>query len=1185
MGGENPIATPPRISRLAAPQFRPFVVILSSTMKHCVLWTGLAVSCASLFAAETAGPALAQGPARLLRHPTYHQGKVAFSYLGDIWTATDTGADVRRLTDHKARDIYPRFSPDGTRLAFSSNRDGNYDVFVIPTAGGRPRQLTFHSADDTVVGWSPDGKQVLFSSSRNTGVFPGVATLFAVSVDGGMEKPLPTDWGITGNYSADGAKLAFTRHPSPTSRQHYRGAYAADLWVLTVAGNTFTRVADPDYKGNYFWPMYGPAGDIFVVTDRLPGEAEKGVKFGGPAVMKSVNNIWKISERGGKLVPVTHHTSGNLSCPSISADRKTIVYEEGFGLWKLDVASGRSTEIRLNITSDVKDNDVQLRTISGEADSFSLSPSGKRAAISTHGEIFSIATSRGEVQRVTETFWRETSPRWSPDGKYIAFLSDRSGREEIWIADERGGHLKQVTDADCEKAPITWAPDSKSMLWTGSDRKLRRVTLSDGATVEITASTIGPIGTPQFSPDGQWISYSKPDTLMRTHVYLQPVEGGEEQKVEGEDFLQSGGAKWTPDGRKLVLLGGVGTPGIATLGRTTMQLYSVALTHLTKDPDERDVDSEEQAEAANRRLNPPATTRTVARAEGASGEAAAPARPATASTPKVTVKIEWDGLERRIKKLTSVSGSVSAVVPSPDSKTYAFVASGADDGDGGATAPSVYTVADDGTRLTRISTPPVVTSNEPNDTPRNRTASSGGVGDPQWSRDGRNLYYMQRNGLYSATISTAPSGDTSPSPLSAAISAITSNRTAGSVAPSTTSTSRRVTFTLRFEVDEVAERRQVFEEAWRVMKHRFYDARMHGVDWEAARAKYQPLLAHIGDSDELHSVIMQMIGELNASHTGISGGDNARGGTAERVVTRFPGFDLLADDSGFYKVGHIYKKGPADHDYVRIAPGNFILAVNGKPLKTADNYWKFFNLASGRKLEFRVNSTPETAGAWTVSYEPLSATAQSALEYERWVDDRKKMVDKLSGGEIGYLHIKAMDAVSFRKFQRDLLDRLGRKALIIDQRFNGGGGIDQELLALLNQRVKYQSSRGRDSIEVPRPMQAFFGPMCVLQNERSASDAEMFPDGFRKLGLGKLVGVPTMGAVIGTGSYRLIDGSSIRTPGSGVFTASGENLENYGVQPDVWVDNTPADFLTGNDRQIEKAVEVLRAGMKSTEAQ
>ena len=1140
-----------------------------------------AIVATSLGAAETAGPTIAQGPARLLRHPTYANGKVAFSYLGDIWIAKDDGSDVRRLTDHTARDAYPRFSPDGKQIAFSSNRDGNYDVFVVAASGGKPRQLTFHSADDGVVNWSHDGRKILFVSSRSKGAFPGVTTLFEVTVDGGMEQAIETDWGSSASYSADGSKLAFTRHPASWSRKHYRGAYATDLWLMDVAAKKFTKIGDEDYKGNYLWPMFGRSGQIYFVADRLPEEKEKNVKFAGPEVMKSVYNIWKISERGGKPSQVTHHTSGNLSFPSISADGKTIVYEEDFGLWKLDVASGKSTEIRINITSDVKENEVELRTISSEAEGFSLSPSGKRAAIATHGEIFTIATDRGEVQRVSETFWREQNPRWSPDGKRIAFISDRSGREEIWIADERGKELKQLSHVDCDKSSITWAIDSKSLLWSGSDHKLRRVFIEDGKTEELVASEVGNISTPQFSPDGKWISYSKPDSLLRSHVYVKPLDGGMERRVEGEDFLTSGGAKWTPDGKKLVLLGGVGAPGMASLNRTTMQLYSVALTRIEKNPDDRDVDTEEQAQGPATGARRGRTTGTNAPSdEATNGEGETPRRGGASASPKVEVKIEWDGIERRIKRLSNVGGSVSTVAPSPDSKTYAFIASGADDTDGASGGPSLYTIAEDGSRLTRVSQAPA--ADTAGDAPRGRGAGGGGLGDPQWAKDGRSIYYMQGGGIYSVAVSAAPASDSSSSTTGSGFSG-RGRRGESTPAPAATTTSssptpRRVSFTLRFEVDETAERRQVFEEAWRVMKNRFYDPNMHGVDWAAAKEKYQPLLANISDSDELHTVIMQMIGELNASHTGVSGG--GRGGATERISTRYPGFDLEPDSSGYYKVGHIYKKGPADHDYVRIATGNYILSVNGKPLRTSDNYWRFFNLLTGRRFEFMVNSKPESEGAWVEKIEPLSGTAQSNLDYERWVNERKAMVEKLSNGDIGYLHIRAMDATSFRKFQRDLLDNRGRKALMIDQRFNGGGGIDQELLEILNQRTRYQSWRGRDSVEVPRPVQAFFGPMCVLQNERSASDAEMFPDGFRKLGLGKLVGVPTMGAVIGTGAYRLMDGSSIRTPGSGVFTASGENLENYGVQPDVWVDNTPEDFLAGRDRQVEKAVEVLKSEMK-----
>ena len=1120
-------------------------------MKNRVLASVLALAPALLFSAESAGPTLAQGQARLLRHPAYHSGQVAFSYLGDIWVARENGAELRRLTDHQARDTFPRFSPDGKLIAFSSSRDGNNDVYVVPTAGGKPRQLTFHSAEDNVVGWSPDGGRIIFTSSRNKGAFPTVTTLFEVAVSGGMEKSIETDWGSSASYSPDGGKIALTRHPGTWSRRHYRGSYAVDLWLMDVASKKFTKLGDLDYKGNHLWPMYGQKGDIYFVADRLPDE--KSVKFGGPEVMKSANNLWKISDQGGKPVQVTQHTSGALFFPSMSADGKTIVYEENFGLWKLDVASGRSSEIRITIPSDVKDNDVVLRTISGEADAFSLSPSTKRAAVATRGEIFTIATDRGEVQRVTETFWREQSPKWSPDGKRIAFISDRTGREEIWIADERGEHQKQISDVDSDKTAIAWAPDSKSLLWSGSDRKLRRTFLADDKTEEITSSDVSPVGTPQFSPDGKWISYSKQDKTLRSHVYLLEVNGGEERMIGAEDFLISTNAKWTPDGKKLLLLGGTGAPGMASLNRTSMQLYSVALMPNEKNPDDRDIDTEEQAEAAARR------TKSATTAGGA---------PA-----KVTVKIDWGGLDRRIKQLSRTGGSVTSYAPSPDSKTCAFVAASQDDDGGG--RPTLYSIAEDGTRLTVLAQG---TPTDPEAATRSRFSS--GLSDPQWSKDGRAVFYLQSGGVYSVAVTGAGSGDSTAGTAStAAAGAARGGRSGATAATSSTpsATPRRVTFTIRLEIDEAAQRRQVFEEAWRVMRHRFYDPKMHGVDWAAAKARYQPLLANIADSDELHNVIMQMIGELHASHTGVSGGGDA---PSERVQTRYPGFDLEPDSAGYYKVAHIYAKGPADHDYIKLNVGDFILAVNGKPLKTTDNYWKFFNVITGRKFEFLVGSKPETAGAWIATIEPIGSTPQGNLDYERWVNDRKAMVAKLSNAEVGYLHIRAMNAQSYRKFQRDLLDNLGKKALIIDQRFNGGGGIDQELLEILNQRVKYQSWRNRDSVEVPRPVQAFFGPMVVMQNERSASNAEMFPDGFRKLGLGKVVGVPTMGAVIGTGSYRLMDGSSIRTPGVGVFTASGENLENYGVQPDVWVDNTPADFLAGRDRQIEKAIETLRSEMK-----
>ena len=1081
---------------------------------------------------------------KLLRHPSYHNGKVTFSYLGDIWVANEDGSNVQRLTVHRARDVYPRFSPDGKWIAFSSNRYGNYDVFVIPSDGGWAKQLTFHSAADLVVNWSPDSKRILFQSSRGL-MYPGIPNLYEVSINGGLEHPVPTDWGYWGGYSPDGEKLVFNRHPMVWWRQHYRGSYAADLWVMDIKAKKYTHLADGDYKGNYFWPMYAADGSIYFVSDRLPDESH--VKPGSREVLKSSNNIWKIPAGGGKAVQVTHHESGRLFFPSISSDGKTIVYEQDFGIWKLDTKTGKSTPIKLNIVSDDKENDIETITVRNETEGYDLSPSSKRAAVSAHGEIFSIATDHGDIQRVTQSFSREEDPSWSPDGKWIAFVSDKSGTDQVWMAHEDGTGLKNLSEGDGEKSNIQWSPDSKALIYSGSDHKLYRYDLEGGKTTVIASGQAGNTQGARFSPDGKWVAYSKLDHDLRPHVYVSPSTGGAERRVGNDDLLFSEtNPVWTPDGKRLLFLAGLAQAGSATLRRAFVQVYSVSLTKEEKNPTDRGVDDEEQAQAAEK-LN-------RFRDAQARGEAAKP-----------EVKIEFEGINRRAHQVTHLSDNITTVAVSPDSKLYAFVAVA--DADGRPVA-TLYTIPEDGTQTTTITV--------------NRGAADeeggGGFGGRQissikFSKDGRNIYFLgAAGGLYVVDI-----------PQTALASAGgRGNNAAAAAAPGAGAgrgEPRRVTFTARVEVDHREEWKQVFNESWRVMKHRFYDPDMHGVNWASVKNVYEPLMDYVADQEEMHNVVSQMIGELNASHTGISAPPSQE--DRDRMAqTRFPGFEMEPDASGFYKVSYIYKNGPADKDYVNLNEGDFILAIDGHELKAGDNYWRYLTAVRGEKLYFTVNSKPETAGARLVKVQPINGGAYGTLQYERWVEQRRAMVEKASKGEVGYLHIRSMNAESLRKFERDLVENHDKKALIIDQRFNPGGGIDQELLEILSQR-QYQYTKSRDSVQITRPQQAFFGPMVVMENERSTSDAEVFPDGFRTLGLGKVVGKTTYGAVIGTGAFRLLDGSSIRTPGTGLWNVKGYNLENYGVPPDVDVDNTPEDFLAGRDAQLEKAVQVLQDELKN----
>ena len=549
----------------------------------------------------------------------------------------------------------------------------------------------------------------------------------------------------------------------------------------------------------------------------------------------------------------------------------------------------------------------------------------------------------------------------------------------------------------------------------------------------------------------------------------------------------------------------------------------------------------------------------------------------------VEVRIDWSGMARRARQLTVPGTTIGGLTATPEGHSVAFTVSSAGIGGGRGAAGStdstsgMYIINVESGQLTRVPPAPQVASEGGRGGGRGGAGGGGFGGGMVFARDGRTLYFRSGRNLFAAPINpnAAGGGTQAPAAGRGGRGGAAATGSAQADTPATNATARQVTYTANLEIDHKALRAQVFNEGWRIMKNRFYDARMHGADWGAEKAAYEPLLQYLVDEEELHTVMMMMIGELNASHTGVSGGP----ATSQRTLaTRYPGFDLVSDASGFYKVGHVYKDGPADRDFLKIKEGNFIISVDDHELTTAQNYWQFFTLAPGTKFHFMINDKPAKDGAWEVTINPVSGGEFGTLQYARWVDDRRAMVTKLSNGDIGYLHIRAMDAPSLRQFQLDLAANRTKKALVIDQRFNGGGGIDQELLGILAGR-QYQYTVGRDQgFQTPRP-QNFYGPMVVMQNERSASDAEMFPAGFKALGLGKTVGVPTMGAVIGTGSYTLLDGSAIRTPGSGVWTVTGENMENYGVPPDVYIDNTPADFLKGRDAQIEKAVEVLKADL------
>ncbi len=1069
--------------------------------------------------------------AKLVRYPHYHAGKVTFSYLGDIWTANEDGSNPQRVTVNKARDFRSRFSPDGKWIAFSSDRSGNVDVFVIPSGGGAAKPLTTHSADDELLNWTPDSTGVLFASQRGEDF---MSKLYVTSLDGGMPRNAGPDMGVAGSYSPDGKRLAINRKAQPYWRKYYRGAYQSDVTVMDLAAKTFTDLTD--YDGMDSWPLYGSDGSVYFVSDRDG---------------KGLTNLWRVSDKGGQAEKVTTFTSGDVRFPSISGDGKTIVFEHDFGIWKLDVATRKTTPIKLDITAETQETLVEWRDFNSEVDDYDVAPDGKRIAISIHGEIFTVPTDDGDLVQITESADRDHGVDYSPDGKLLSYVSDKDGRVEIYVTPVDGtAPAKRITNIDALTEGYEWSPDSKSLLLTTSDGKLLKVDADGKETKELIASKYGEINTVHWSPDGKWVVYSRADVTRATDIYLLPSTGGEEKKITFDSSSESS-PRFSSDGKKVYFVRREGDSGNDG-GRPASHVYVVSLEKLDRDPSEPSADTADSGpEAMMRRM--------------------AATRLATAVTGK-SLAIDWDGLKRRTKQVTPATSLVSRFIPANDGKTIIFVGS-----DGGTVGvPTLYSIQDDGKRLTRISSSGINLSDLASpDGARGFRRMPGGMSNLTLTKDGRTIFFQEGDGVYSVPMGGMPvagaespgGGSRSPS-LAALLGGPGGTNTGGSPR-------KKISFNVKVKIDRPGEWAEMFGDAWRTMKHRFYDPKMHGHDWDAMKAKYAPLVEYVGDRHELMNIINEMIGELNASHTGAS----ASGGRGETsgVSTGYLGLDLEADTvAGRYKVSHIYEGGPADADWIKVAKGDFLIAINGQPIKAGEDYDERLNRRLNKKVALTFNTKPVPLGSWTVKYEPISMIAFSDLRYRRWVDGRRTLADGLSGGRVGYLHIKAMDPPSLRKFEKELKEYRHKDALVIDERFNGGGNIEQELLALLIQR-QYEIWHPRGTEPTSRPHTGFFGPKVVLQNWRSASNAEMFPAGFRALGLGKVIGTPTMGAVIGTGSYSLIDGSTIRTPGVGVYLndQARTNMENTGVKPDIFVENTPEDNLKGQDRQLEVAVKEL----------
>jgi tricorn protease len=1090
-----------------------------------------------------------------------NDGRLAFSYHEDIWVADADGSNARRLTANVGSDVGPRFSPDGKWIAFTSNRAGNNDVFVIPSAGGEARQLTYFSGDDQALYWTPDGKAILISSSRGPGAFG--SPLCRLPLDGSPEELMRMPNARLGMLKQDGSLIAYNRALPSTAvwRKGFRGNSAPglavqDLKTGDIAELTNANMRDYQRHVNDVYPMWGADGMIYFASER-----------------DGTYNVWRISPKGGTPQQVTHFKTGGVFYPSISPDGRKIIFQNDFDLWTLEVPNGTPRKLTIPLAFDRKDNDLQVLTTDNLADGFSASPNGDYVAVDFHGDIVIVPSEQGIGERtpVATTAWRERNEEFSPDGKKIAYISDESGDQEVWVFDLATGARRRLTNQPSEKANFVWAANSQKLVHTG-DNKIWEVDLSAAQPQpkELASNPAAGFNIQQYSGDGTWLVYSRRDEDQNSEIYLYDIAAKKEFNVTHSPNAETSAAL-TPDGKTVVFT--------SNRDSATNQLFVVPLAKLTEDPNDPLVRERIRNAAA-------AAGGRGARGGGGGGAGSglpvdsAQGRPAGTTADAAGTapgRIDLDGIEKRANQITRGTVPVTGFFLSNDGRTIYF-ATGAGGGRGGrgpTPAPTPAPAPGRGRGAATTGTEDTGLFAIGIDGRDRRTLATGSFPGMKPTVDRRAIFFRAS----AAAAGQAPTGRGGASAQAQEVHRLVL---------ASPQRAERVNFSLTLRIDRRAEWKQMFEEAWRVMKYRYYRPDMNGYDWAAIKAKYEPLLQYVGTNEDVYDLGNAMIGELSSSHTGVSGPSTR---TMDRLyTTRFLGFEL-EPAGGAYRINHIYRDGPADKEWFDLKVGDYVLAIDGVDIKAGDNYWKILSTTSNEYIPVKVSKTPTGEGAKVVRI--ASVTNLGNIRYEEFVANNRDIVEKATNNQIAYVHIRAMDQTSLERFRNEIDRYWNKKGIIIDVRYNTGGNIDEELLDIIERRP-YMFTNPRSGARTwgRRPQQAIAGPKVMLINQRSFSDGEATPMGFRTLGLGRIVGTPTAGGVIWTGSYALINGGSVRTPGSFAVTYDptkpnnyGINLENYGVPPDVWVQNAPMDEVKGVDRELQAAIDEVMRMLKASPGQ
>ncbi len=1053
-------------------------------------------------------PAVRPAGTKLLRFPNVWRDRVVFSFAGDLWTVGTRGGAAVRLTANPGLELFARFSPDGRYIAFTGQYGGDEQVYVIPSTGGAPRQLTHYPAqgplaerwgfDNQVYGWTPDGKSVLFRSARD-GYLMTDSKLYTVPMSGGGAAALPMPTSGAGQFSPDGAKLVY----SPLwrdfrSEKRYRGGWANKLYIFDLAHPSIERITDGPWTDRD--PMW--IGDaIYFNSDR-----------------SGVFNLYRFDIATRQVTQLTHHQDWDVRWPS--GDAGQIVYEAAGELHIYDTRSMQDRTLWITVPTDDTSSRPQPVNAAENIESHVISPGGGRIAIVARGDVFSVPAEHGVTRNLTQSSGaHDREAAWSNDGKRLAYVSDRSGEEEIYVQDQEGNsEAIALTDHSTARyyAP-RWSGDDQKIAFADNAGRLYVVDVAGKRRVRIAQDPVNLALEYRWSPDGRFLAYSLNDAANFSGVFIWSAADGQSRRVTPPLFNAQTPA-WSPDGELLYFLSSREyAPLLSTIEfdfATDRQVGIFAVTLRKNGRNPFGIRDDEPGVAA---AGVPADDRAD---DGIAGKKRA----------KVVVHVDFDGIERRAIRVPMEADNLSGLTAGDENLLY--LRSG----------PYFY-------GRDSIEKPTVMAYSI-----KDREAKPVIEDVSDWSATADGTHVLAQVASKELKIVEVGKSDD-----------------AKSVALGGLMTTR---------VPEL-EFHEIFREAWRRYRDYFYVENMHGYDWAALRAKYEPLLGFVEHRADLNYVIAEMIAELTVQHAYIEGGDF---GSPKRPFVALPGarFELDAK-SGRYRIAKIYAgqneeplyRSPLTEVGVDVRAGDYLLSINGRELRGGTDPYELLQAAPDQPVEWRVSATADGTAPRTVRYQPLAS--ETSLKYLTWVTENRRRVERSSGGRLGYIHLPDMGEAGMREFIKWWYPQVRKEGLIVDVRDNAGGNVSElliERLAATLHGTNYSRNHGATGT-YPRVVQT--GPKAALINEDTASDGDIFSYQFRQWKIGPLIGKRTWGGVVGiTDHGPLLDGGTVFVPEFGTADQDGHwIIEGHGVDPDIVVEQDPVQVMQGHDPQLERAIQEL----------